>query len=115
MPAKQNDMTTCLETFEKELKMQFFPPRAPSSSPKPRKKPWFFIFANKKLGSAEATKHRKKHDVFVTSRNTVITGPSVDAGLFGSGSAAGGAAVYNHRLPPKAAGKDTGAGAGARI
>ena len=28
----------------------------------------FFIFANRKLGSAEATKHRKKWDVFATSR-----------------------------------------------
>ena len=30
-------------------------------------------------------------------------------------SAAGGASLYNLRLPPKASGKDTGPGAGARI
>ena len=38
-----------------------------------------------------------------------------DDGVTTGGSAAGGASLYNLRLPPKASGKDTGLVAGARI
>ena len=53
-------MSTICETLLKDLQDANFSFPDPSAEPKTTKKPRFFTFANKKKGSAEATKHRRK-------------------------------------------------------
>ena len=89
-----------------DLKMSFFPPRAPSWSPKPRK--------NRGFVTSPRARNTVKKGCFWTpqAQNTVnyvgFSRPGVGRGWFGGGSAAGAAA-------PITFGKDTGCVASARI
>ena len=102
---------------ENDLKMSFFLPRAPPQSPKPCKNQRFLTSPRRIFWPARAPKPCKNR-CFLTphAKNTVnygtsvhVTSPRFSPGWVIGPSAAGGASVYNLRLPPKASGKGTGA------